>query len=77
MEAFVLVQTEVGKAALVAELIAAVEGVRSAEYVVGPYDVVVRIARPEAGALADVVREIQRVAHITRTLTCHLAGNLL
>ena len=75
-EAFVLVQTEVGRAQLVADLIAAINGVLAAEYVVGPYDVVVRIGGDtvdEAG-LGAVVREIQHLSHVTRTLTCHLAG---
>lgn len=69
-----LVQTEVGRAVLVADRIAAIEGVLTSEYVVGPYDVIVRIRCDDAAALATVVREIQQVSHITRTLTCHLAG---
>lgn len=72
MEAFVLVQTEVGKAGAVADRIAALTGVLSAEYVVGPYDVIVRVEGADDDALAAAVRDIQQVAGVTRTLTCHL-----
>jgi hypothetical protein len=40
--AYILVQTEVGKAAQVAMDIVAIEGVQQAEDVTGPYDVIVR-----------------------------------
>jgi hypothetical protein len=73
MQAFVLVQTEVGKAAPVAAGIAALDGVRSSEYVVGPYDVIARIAAADADAITALVHEIQQVAYITRTLTCPVA----
>ena len=38
-----LIQTEVGRAEVVAKQIAALPGVLSSEYVTGPYDVVVRV----------------------------------
>jgi DNA-binding Lrp family transcriptional regulator len=71
VQAYILVQTEVGKAADVATAIAAIEGVTLAEDVTGPYDVIVRAEGPsvdELGAL--VVTTIQNVPGITRTLTC-------
>ncbi|MER3396338.1 MAG: AsnC family transcriptional regulator [Acidimicrobiia bacterium] len=69
--AFVLIQTEVGKAAQVAEDVKKIEGVTSADDVTGPYDVIVQA---EADTLDDlgklVVSKIQLVEGITRTLTC-------
>jgi DNA-binding Lrp family transcriptional regulator len=69
--AYILVQTEVGKAAQVAKDIVAIEGVQQAEDVTGPYDVIVRA---EAGNIDElgklVVARVQAVAGITRTLTC-------
>ena len=69
--AYVLIQTEVGKAGEVAKAIMDVEGVRSAEGVTGPYDV---IALTEAHNIDElgrlVVTGIQAVRGITRTLTC-------
>ena len=38
-----LIQTEVGRAEVIAKQLAALTGVLSSEYVTGPYDVVVRI----------------------------------
>jgi len=71
VHAYVLIQTEVGKAANVARQIGTIEGVISAEDVTGPYDV---IARAEAGSVDQlghlVVSEIQRIEGITRTVTC-------
>lgn len=72
-----LIQTEVGRAEVVAKQLAALPGVSSSEYVTGPYDVVVRI---EAGTDADlrsvVVPSVQQVIGITRTLTCPIADGV-
>jgi DNA-binding Lrp family transcriptional regulator len=69
--AYILVQTEVGKAAQVAKDIIEIEGVQQAEDVTGPYDV---IARAEARNLDElgklVVARVQAIDGITRTLTC-------
>jgi DNA-binding Lrp family transcriptional regulator len=71
VQAYILIQTEVGRAASVASAIAGLEGVASAEDVTGPYDV---IARVEAGTVDElgklVIAKIQDVEGITRTLTC-------
>ena len=42
VQAYILVQTEVGKAADVATCIAKITGVMQADDVTGPYDVIVR-----------------------------------
>jgi len=73
-EAYILIQTEVGRAEVVAKQVAALPGVLSSEYVTGPYDVVVRIGGTSAGDLtANIVPSIQQVTGITRTLTCPIA----
>ena len=69
--AYVLIQTEVGKAAGVAQQVAAITGVTSAEDVTGPYDVIVRAEAPSVDDLGRlVVSQIQQIEGITRTLTC-------
>jgi DNA-binding Lrp family transcriptional regulator len=71
VNAYVLIQTEVGKAAQVAEEVAGLEGVVAAEDVTGPYDVIVRAeadSMDELGRL--VVSRVQLIDGITRTLTC-------
>lgn len=71
VNAYILVQTEVGKSKSVAEEIRELVGVSSADDVTGPYDV---IARVEAETVDDlgklVIARIQDVPGITRTLTC-------
>jgi len=71
LSAYVLIQTEVGKAAQVAKEVADIKGVTSAEDVTGPYDVIVRAASNNMDELGRlVVSRIQVVDGITRTLTC-------
>jgi DNA-binding Lrp family transcriptional regulator len=71
VSAYILIQTEVGKAASVAEHVGAIDGVVSSEDVTGPYDV---IARAESDNVDDlgkmVVSKVQMIDGITRTLTC-------
>ena len=70
VSAYVLIQTEVGKAAQVAQEVSKVEGVTSADGVTGPYDV---IALTEAESMDDlgrlVVSRVQLIDSITRTTT--------
>jgi DNA-binding Lrp family transcriptional regulator len=71
VQAYILIQTEVGKAAAVASTIAEIGGVTQAEDVTGPYDVIVRAEANNVDELGKlVVARIQAVAGITRTLTC-------
>jgi len=71
VQAYVLIQTDVGKAAEVASAIAQVPGVTQAEDVTGPYDVIVRAEAKTVDELGTmVVAKIQNVEGITRTLTC-------
>ena len=71
VQAYILIQTEVGKAADVAKAIADVSGVTLAEDVTGPYDVIVRAEAQTVDELGKlVVARVQGVAGITRTLTC-------
>jgi len=71
VQAFVLIQTEVGKAAHVAEEVRAIPGVESADDVTGPYDVIVKASAEDVDALGKlVVARIQMIDGITRTLTC-------
>ncbi len=71
VQAFILIQTEVGQAAAVAQAIAERPGVTSAEDVTGPYDVIVRAEAQTVDELGKlVVARVQGVAGITRTLTC-------
>ena len=69
--AYVLIQTEVGRAEKVATATRAIDGVIDADNVAGPYDVIVKAQAPSLDDLGRlVVSEIQKVEGITRTFTC-------
>ena len=71
VEAYVLIQTEVGKAAQVADEVRKIPGVESADDVTGPYDVIVKVAADDVDALGKlVVARVQGIDGIVRTLTC-------
>ncbi|MEE1931172.1 Lrp/AsnC ligand binding domain-containing protein [Streptomyces sp. TRM 70351] len=71
VQAYILIQTEVGKASAVADVIGSLPGVLQAEDVTGPYDVIVRAQADTVDDLGRlVVAEVQKVDGITRTLTC-------
>lgn len=71
VRAYILIQTEVGKAAQVAAELRGIAGVIAADDVTGPYDV---IAHAEAETLDAVGRmvagRVQMIGGITRTITC-------
>lgn len=75
VEAYVLIQTEVGKAKVVAERVRAIDGIMSADDVTGPYDVIVRAEASDVDHLGRlVVAGIQSINGITRTLTCPIVN---
>jgi DNA-binding Lrp family transcriptional regulator len=71
LSAYVLIESEVGKVAHVAQAITDLEGVQLAEDLAGPYDV---IARVQASGLDELGRlitfRIQVLDGVSRTLTC-------
>jgi DNA-binding Lrp family transcriptional regulator len=71
IEAFVLIQAGVGMPSGVVRAVSSIQGVRTAEAVTGPYDVVARVEAANIDALGRlVVSKIQAVEGVSRTLTC-------
>ncbi|MEI8057188.1 MAG: Lrp/AsnC ligand binding domain-containing protein [Actinomycetes bacterium] len=71
VQAYILIQTEVGQSGNVSAAIGQIKGVTLAEDVTGPYDVIVRAEARTIDELGKrVVAKIQSVEGITRTLTC-------
>jgi DNA-binding Lrp family transcriptional regulator len=71
VQAYILIQTEVGKSTDVSTEVRQIPGVTLAEDVTGPYDVIARIEAPTMDELGQlVISRIQDVKFITRTLTC-------
>ena len=73
MRAYLLIQTEPGRAESVTREIRSHPGVASAEAVTGSWDVIVEVEAGDRGLDelgTFVVNDIQKVEGITRTLTC-------
>jgi DNA-binding Lrp family transcriptional regulator len=76
VRAYVLIQTEVGRAATVARAVRELPNVQSSDDVTGPYDVIARAETESVEELGRVVvTRIQMVEGITRTLTCPIVGD--
>jgi DNA-binding Lrp family transcriptional regulator len=71
VQAYILIQTEVGRAREVAAAIDGVNGIVRVDAVTGPYDVVVLAESTSVDELGKmIVSAVQMVPGITRTLTC-------
>ena len=75
VQAYILIQTEVGKARDVAAAIDKINGVVRVDAVTGPYDVVVLTESNTVDELGKmIVSAVQMVPGITRTLTCSVVN---
>jgi DNA-binding Lrp family transcriptional regulator len=71
LSAYVLIESEVGKVARVAQAITDLDGVQLAEDLAGPYDVIARVQASSLDELGKlIVFRIQVLDGVTRTLTC-------
>ncbi len=71
IEAYVLIQTEVGKAAQVVAAVKEIPGVTRAVVLTGPYDLLAHVEAIDVDSLGQLaVNEIQAVDSIVRTVTC-------
>jgi DNA-binding Lrp family transcriptional regulator len=71
VQAYILIQTEVGKSSDVSTEVRQITGVTLAEDVTGPYDVIARVEASTVDELGQLVlSRIQDIKGITRTLTC-------
>lgn len=71
VQAYILVQSEVGRARDVAAAISGLPGVVRVDAVTGPYDVVALTEARTVDELGKlIVSKVQMIPGITRTLTC-------
>ena len=76
VQVYILIQTEVGKAASVARSISQIAGVTLAEGVTGPYDVIMRAESSSMEELGrSILGKVQAIPGITRTLTCPVTSH--
>jgi len=71
VKAFVLIEVSMGKTKDVVTVVEKVKGVKSADAVTGPYDVIAIVEMPDMNALGDLVsKQIHSISGIARTVTC-------
>ena len=69
--AYILIQAEAGKAAIVAAALRDLPGVSETASVAGPYDVIARAEAPDIDELAKLVASrVQALDGVTRTMSC-------
>ena len=69
--AYILIQAEVGQAAIVAAALRDVPGVSETAGLAGPYDVIARAQAQDIDELAKLVAlRVQALDGVTRTMSC-------
>ncbi len=73
--AFVLVETQVGKARQVVQELRSMDGISAADVVTGNFDVIVLVEASDMSAMAELVTgRVQSIRGVMRTITCVAAG---
>lgn len=68
-KAYVLVETEAALTQEAVEEVRRVQGVKAAESVTGPYDIVVTVEVDKIDTMALVLRQIRSASGVTKTIT--------
>lgn len=75
VQAYILIQTEAGKARAVAAAISGMPGVVRVDAVTGPYDVLVLTESDTVDVLGKmIISAVQTVPGIMRTITCSVVN---
>lgn len=73
-KAYVLVETEAALTQEAVEEVRRVQGVKAAESVTGPYDIVVTVEVDTVDTMALVLRQIRSASGVTKTITLMRLG---
>ncbi|MBA7503311.1 hypothetical protein ES706_01919 [subsurface metagenome] len=75
VKAFVLIEIGVGKTKNVVTALGKVEGVKSADAVTGPYDIIAAVEAQDLEGIGNLVTgKIHPIPGISRTITCLSMG---
>jgi len=73
--AYIFLETETGRTPVVAKKVTRIQGVKLAHVVTGPYDIITFVEAEDTSELVNIiVKKIQGVAGVTRTLTSVVLG---
>jgi hypothetical protein len=70
VEAYLLIQNDMGSGGKVAKQVAAITGVELVQSVTGPFDVIARVKTDDIERLSALVDKVGELPGITRTMTC-------
>ncbi|MCZ6615406.1 MAG: Lrp/AsnC ligand binding domain-containing protein [Chloroflexi bacterium] len=74
-KAYILIETQVGKALAVVQALRDLDVVQSADGVTGPYDIIAVVEADDLGSIGDIVTShIHFIPGITRSVTCLSMG---
>ena len=75
-KAFILIETSVGNARRVAEVMKGIPEIEAVDVVTGPFDVIAVVTAEDMAAVADLVTgKIHSAGGVTRTTTCVAVGS--
>ncbi len=70
-KAYILIETQVGKAAPVVQALRELDVIQSADGVTGPYDIIAVVEADDLGSIGDLINDqIHAIPGITRSVTC-------
>ncbi len=69
LKAYMLIEVQLGMTEEVAEEVGSLEGVKSADRVIGPYDVIASIEVPGLDALNTLIKQIPHEIGILKVVT--------
>jgi len=71
LKAFILITSEIGKTKDVVSALGKVEGVKSADAVIGPYDIIATVEAKDLEGIGNLVtKKIHPIPGVSRTTTC-------
>lgn len=71
IKAYVLIEVQTGKVKQVVKALSNMEKVRSADVIMGPYDIIALIECPDYDELSKTcLAEIQEIKEVRHTMTC-------
>ena len=74
-KAFILIEVQVGRTTQVAEALRGIRGVRFADIITGPHDVIACVEAADMTTVAETVTgQVQGVRGVLKTITCVAAG---
>ena len=73
--AWILIETQVGQVQQATEALRSLEGIKSADIVAGPFDIIALVEAADMTAMAELVTgRVQAIHGVMRTITCVAAG---